>query len=76
MSAEMFDELHSHITRYLSSKSLSEDQITEYYNDRAWPLERARWDVLHYSGFPVRRLYDAGLQDPHIDTALRKILHH
>jgi hypothetical protein len=36
--------------------------------------ERFRWDVFHASGFPVKRLYAAGLNDDHIDTALRSIL--
>lgn len=30
-----------------------------------------RWNTLHASGFPTKRLYDAGLDDDHIDTALR-----
>ena len=33
---------------------------------------RNRWDQLFRSGFPVKRLYDAGLNDDHIDTALRQ----
>lgn len=35
--------------------------------------ERDRWDALWMSGFPVERLYAAGLNDDHIDTALRRI---
>jgi hypothetical protein len=35
--------------------------------------ERKRWDALWTSGFDTRRLYDAGLNDSHIDTALKKI---
>jgi hypothetical protein len=33
---------------------------------------RNRWDVLWRSEFPVNRLYVAGLDDSHIDTALRR----
>ena len=35
---------------------------------------RLRWDLLHASKYPTRPLYDAGLKDSHIDTALRKIM--
>ena len=34
---------------------------------------RERWNALFASGFPVNRLYDSGLNDNHIDTALRAI---
>jgi hypothetical protein len=34
---------------------------------------RNRWDALWRSRFPVNKLYDAGLNDNHIDTALRHI---
>jgi hypothetical protein len=36
--------------------------------------ERDRWDLLWRSGFDTRQLYDAGLNDQHIDTALRRIV--
>lgn len=35
---------------------------------------RYRWDSLHESGFDTRLLYDDGLNDEHIDTALRAIV--
>jgi len=35
--------------------------------------ERKRWDALWASGFPAMELYNAGLNDAHIDTALKKI---
>lgn len=35
--------------------------------------ERLRWDCLWASKFPVSRLYSEGLNDSHIDTALRAI---
>jgi hypothetical protein len=34
---------------------------------------RQRWDALWNSGFDVARLYSEGLDDNHIDTALRTI---
>mgnify|MGYP007073536697 CR=1 FL=1 len=38
------------------------------------PAMRYRWDLLWASHFPVNRLYAAGLNDNHIDTALRNIV--
>lgn len=35
---------------------------------------RYRWDVLHASRFDVCELYAQGLNDNHIDTALRSII--
>ena len=35
---------------------------------------RYRWDTLYASKFPVHTLYHAGLNDQHIDTALRAIM--
>jgi hypothetical protein len=35
--------------------------------------ERYRWDCFWRSGFPINRLYNEGLYDSHIDTALRAI---
>lgn len=34
---------------------------------------RTRWDQLWRSRFNVMRLYNSGLDDEHIDTALRRI---
>lgn len=34
---------------------------------------RVRWDALWASNFTVNRFYNAGLNDDHIDSALRKI---
>ena len=34
---------------------------------------RQRWDALWLSKYDVRKLYNAGLNDDHIDTALRSI---
>ncbi len=35
---------------------------------------RNRWDALWASKYPVNKLYNAGLNDDHIDTALRQIV--
>lgn len=34
-----------------------------------------RWNTLHASGYATSKLYTAGLNDDHIDTALRSIAH-
>lgn len=36
--------------------------------------KRFRWDVLYASKVDCRPFYDAGLNDEHIDTALRRII--
>lgn len=36
---------------------------------------RNRWDTLFACGFPVSRLYNEGLNDEHIETALRRMAH-
>jgi hypothetical protein len=47
--------------------------LRQRYRDLGLSAERFRWDVLWASGYPVNSLYNAGLNDAHIDTALRKI---
>jgi hypothetical protein len=76
MSPETFDAMRDHILRFLSLRCLSEDDVTEHYHARGLTLMRARWDTLHASGFDTSPLYREGLADSHIDTALRRILHH
>jgi len=48
--------------------------IWSRYVARDLTATRFRWDMLHASGFDVGALYRAGLDDKHIDTALRRIL--
>ncbi len=47
--------------------------VRPYMSRYAHSNERARWNALWASRFDVRRLYDEGLNDKHIDTALKKI---
>lgn len=35
---------------------------------------RFRWDLLHYSMYKIHLLYDKGLNDTHIDSALKKYI--
>jgi len=76
ISPEQFQRLSDHVLSFLSKEGLSEDDVTEHYHARGLSLMRARWDTLHASKFPTATLYNAGLSDSHIDTALRKILSH
>lgn len=46
------------------------------YERLFWSDEKYRWDLLWMSGVDVNILYKKGLNDDHIDTALRKILGH
>jgi len=48
--------------------------IWSRYVARDLSAKRFRWDMLHASGFDTGPLYRAGLDDNHIDTALKNIL--
>jgi hypothetical protein len=62
MSPENFASLSAAVAPHLASTA-----------DPAHSAMRQRWDALHKSGFDTRPLYTAGLNDDHIDTALRRI---
>ena len=62
MSPENFASLSAAVAPHLASTA-----------DPAHSAMRQRWDALHKSGFDTRPLYAAGLNDDHIDTALRRI---
>lgn len=47
--------------------------IREVYLSRGLSEVRLLWDCFHASRFDINRLYDAGLNDAHIETALRSI---
>ena len=48
--------------------------IHDRYRARGLSDQRFRWDMLHASGFDIQPLYKAGLNDSHIDTALRYVM--
>lgn len=48
-------------------------EIQKRYAARDLSAMRFRWDMMHASGFNTAPLYRAGLNDSHIDTALRNI---
>lgn len=48
----------------------------EYYKRNGFSDKRFRWDCLWASKFNISDLYSEGLNDEHIDTALRDILNH
>lgn len=59
----------------------TEENRTKYLNgefpraDKVKDLDkRYRWDLAHAAGVAVTALYDEGLNDTHIDTALRNIV--
>lgn len=60
MSKELYRELDNAVRPFLHLNSAN--------------TMRHRWDMLWASKFDVRKFYDAGLNDDHIDTALRKIV--
>ena len=44
------------------------------YKEKGLSHERYRWDKLHASGYDTNKLYNAGLNDKHIDSALKWLL--
>jgi hypothetical protein len=62
MSSGDFAALSAAVTPHLASTA-----------DPAHSAMRQRWDAMHASGFGTAPLYKSGLNDDHIDTALRKI---
>ena len=62
MSPELFAELEVAVAPLVAN-----------FSTRNYSPMRNRWDALWQSGFSFKRLYDAGLNDNHIDTALRRI---
>ena len=62
MSPGDFASLRAAVTPHLASTA-----------DPSHSSMRQRWDAMHKSGFDTRPLYKAGLNDNHIDTALRRI---
>lgn len=62
MSPELFSALSAAVKPHIASTA-----------DPSHSPTRQRWDALWKSGFDTRKLYNAGLNDAHIDTALRRI---
>jgi len=61
ITAEHYQELREYIIRQFCMTA------------QPYRTMRQRWDLLHDSKFDTRSLYGAGLNDDHIDTALRAI---
>ena len=62
MSPGDFAALHAAVSPHMASTA-----------NPANSAMRQRWDALHKSGYNTSPLYKSGLNDAHIDTALRKI---
>jgi len=50
------------------------EKYKQVYKDFNFSDKYFNWDWLRMSKFPLKKLYDAGLNDSHINTALAKIL--
>lgn len=70
MPADMYTTLRESIARVL----LAAPSARAMYHDRGLSDERFRWDVYNGSDFDKALPYKAGLNDAHIDTALRKAI--
>ena len=69
MSTDSFDRLSNALRPLLDTHPTA---IQEYH-EAGHSMQRFRWAVLYASKYDIRALYDEGLNDNHIDTALRKI---
>jgi|1_EtaG_2_1085319.scaffolds.fasta_scaffold64396_3 hypothetical protein len=69
MSTDSFDRLSNALQPLLDTHPTA---IQEYHK-AGHSMKRFRWAVLYASKYDIRSLYNEGLTDNHIDTALRKI---
>jgi len=83
-----FTELQAQICRALKNKKINFKKVKADYASEGFSDMRFRWDLLHFAAINVTKfryitsigkgmqinLYDY-LNDSHIDTALRKIVH-
>jgi hypothetical protein len=70
---KMSPEHYAQIEAAIHAKLDSIPNAWEHYKSRGLPPRRFRWDALHACSVSTGFLYKAGLNDDHIDTALRKI---
>ena len=64
-----------HVIRLTEKEILeSNPDIKKAYKEHDLTPKRYRWDLLSASLFPTEVLYRSGLNDDHIDTALRAII--
>jgi len=67
MSQGTYEVLASAVSRV----EIAHPYLKAAYQRKGLSWERYRWDLLHRTSLS-RRLYDEGLKDDHIDTALRR----
>ena len=75
MSKRLFGELAESIDNVMSKHSLK--VITEHRQSVPYVKNQFIafcWSMFHISKFDCKRLYNAGLNDNHIETALKHIL--
>lgn len=72
MQLETFRALRAEIRNEFEPWKLR--ALATHYSVNGLSPERYRWDILLASNFDTGRFYREGLNDIHVDTALRKIL--
>lgn len=70
MPADMYAKLRESVMRVL----LAAPSARAMYREHGLSDERFRWDAYNGSDFDKALPYKAGLNDSHIDTALRKVV--
>ena len=75
MNKDLFEELCVAVDSVLSKYSLK--VILDHRNDVKYSKNQFVsfcWSVFHASKIDVMKFYDSGLNDSHIETALKRIL--
>jgi len=73
ITKEQYSKLKSAIDVVITDSELSLDEWKTYFRDRSKTMMAMRWTLFHHTGDLYRELYASGLDDSHIDTALRRI---
>jgi len=74
ITKELYSELEKAIDSVFTGPVAPKEEFHKRYNAQGLSDMRFNWDCLYRSKFPIQKLYDAGLNDTHINTALAKIL--
>lgn len=72
MDADTYKALEGALDAFLDTQP---DKRIEEYRSMRSPAQ-FRWGILYASKFPTAPLYKSGLNDAHIDTALRTYFGH
>jgi hypothetical protein len=73
ITREQYSKLKAAIDVVIADSELSLEEWKTHFRDRSKTMMAMRWTLFHHTGDLYKELYASGLDDSHIDTALRKI---